>query len=422
VTGRSSGRWLIWSLLGLALLMRLTWASLASTQLWFDHIFTDATAMGLLEGRGFTVSLTPPYDPAIFRTPGYSFFLAGIYGVFGHSVRAAFFANAFIDTASCYLLYRLARQFLSPRVALFALFVAATYPFTIYAVGSLSPETLLVFLGLLFTTVVTEWSWTEGAKRPLGMALWPAGIIVGVLAWIKPVFLPLPLFLFAFELIRGRSLKSALGRAVTVGTVAAVIFLPWVVRNFREFGRPVLAGEMGLVVWHGTLDFEPERDEMVKERFAAAPKKSLDRYEATREVFADSRLLLRRDRVFLDRGLARIRERPVKAALWDPLRRIPRLWISTTFVTGPAVIGWGAAVACVGYLVLAFAGAWSLRGRLRDLAPLFILPALLTAVYAVFHVEARYTLPARPTLLLLAGVALAVLGGWALKRAGYLRE
>jgi len=171
VTGRSGGHWLIWSLLGLALLVRLSWASLASTQLWFDHIFTDATAMGLLEGRGFTVSLTEPYDPAIFRTPGYSFFLAGIYGVFGHSVRAAFFANALIDTLSCYLLYRLARQFLSPRTALFVLLVAVTYPFTIYAVGSLFPETLLVFLGLLFTSVVYEWSWQEGVKRPLGFAL-----------------------------------------------------------------------------------------------------------------------------------------------------------------------------------------------------------------------------------------------------------
>jgi len=228
---------------------------------------------------------------------------------------------------------------------------------------------------------------------------------------VKPVFLPLPLFLIVFELIRGRSLKSALGRAVAVGAVAGVIFLPWVVRNFREFGKPILAGEMGMVVWHGTLDFEPGRDEMVKEYFAAAPKKNQDHTEATREVFADSHLLLKRDREFLDRGLSRIRERPVKAALWDPLRRIPRLWISTTFLIGPAVIGWGAAVACVGYLVLAIAGAWSLKGRLRDLAPLFILPALLTAVYAVFHVESRYTLPARPTLMLLAGVALAALLG-----------
>ena len=76
---------ILYALLLLALLLRVGWAMVAGTELWFDHIFTDATAMGLLEGRGFTVSLEPPYDPAIFRTPGYSFFLAGIYGVAGHS-------------------------------------------------------------------------------------------------------------------------------------------------------------------------------------------------------------------------------------------------------------------------------------------------------------------------------------------------
>ena len=65
-----------------------------------------------------------------------------------------------------------------------ALFVAATYPFTIFAVGSLSPETLLVFLGLLFTTMVSNWSWQEGVKRPLGLALWPAGVMAGALFFI----------------------------------------------------------------------------------------------------------------------------------------------------------------------------------------------------------------------------------------------
>ncbi len=399
------------ALLGLALMLRVAWAALASTELWFDHIFTDATAMGLLEGRGFTVSLSAPYDPAIFRTPGYSFFLAGLYGLVGHSVRAAFFANAIIDTLSCLLIYRMARQFFSPRTALVALFVAATYPFTIYAVGSLSPETLLVFLGLLFTSLVCNWSWREGRKRPLGLSLWPAGVVAGALFWIKPVFLPLPAFLFAFELLRNRSVRSALGRAFTVGLVGGTLFLPWVVRNTVEFGKPILAGEMGMVVWHGTLDFAEERDEMVKENFAIAPKKDQDRYEATREVFADSHRLLERDRVFLDRGLSNIKAGPVRALLLDPLRRIPRLWISTTFLTGPAIIGIFAAIACIGYLVFALAGGYVLRGRLSELAPLFILPALLTAVYAVFHVEARYTLPARPTLILLAAVALAALLG-----------
>ncbi len=334
-----------------------------------------------------------------------------LYGIVGHSVRAAFVLNALLDALSCLLLFNLARGLLTERRALYVLFAAVTYPFTIYAVGSLSPETVLIFLGLLFTKLVSDWTWQEGTRRPLGLALWPAGVVFGLLLWVKPVFLPLPLFLLLAEWVRGRTFSSALGRAVVVGLVGGVIFLPWLIRNQREFGRPVLAGELGMVVWHGTLDFSPERDEMVESKFKAASRRGEDRYEATRRVFADSHHLLEQDRIFLDRGLSRIRERPFKAALLDPLRRIPRLWISASFLSGPAWIGWGAAAGCVGYLLLALYGAVTLKGTLRELAPLFVLPVLLTAVYAVFHVEARYTLPARPTLLFLAGIALATLIG-----------
>ena len=70
-------------LLIVALALRISWALLANTELWFDHVFTDVTARSLLAGRGFTASLAPPFDPAVFRTPGYSVFLALVYGTLG---------------------------------------------------------------------------------------------------------------------------------------------------------------------------------------------------------------------------------------------------------------------------------------------------------------------------------------------------
>ena len=75
------------TLLVLGLGVRLAWALFASTELWFDHVFNDATAWSFAEGRGFTASVEAPYDPAIFRTPGYPAFLGVVYALFGHSVR-----------------------------------------------------------------------------------------------------------------------------------------------------------------------------------------------------------------------------------------------------------------------------------------------------------------------------------------------
>jgi len=398
-------------LLLLAAGARLAWALVAGTELWFDHVFNDVTAWSMAQGNGFTASLAPPFDPAVFRTPGYSAFVAAIYAVAGHSVRAVFVAQALLDTVSCLLLWRVADRRFGPRVGRFVLFLAATYPFTIHMTGRLSAETLLVFLCVLLVALLDAWPRRGDLRSVIAV-----GVLAGALAWVKPVFLPLPAFILVAEWNRGRTLRTAILRSAIVGGLMAVLFLPWVARNVSAFGRPILAGEIGLVVWHGTHDFGADRDRMVTESFESMPDDETDRYEATRARFADSHRLLEADRRFLERGIEAIRERPVKAALLDPLRRIPRLWISTTWTLGPRWIGWGAATACVGYLILAALGALSLRGRLRELSAFWVLPALLTSVYALIHVEARYTIPARPTLLVFAGVALAFAADRILRR------
>jgi hypothetical protein len=414
---RSPGR-IELGLLVLALTFRLGWALAAGTDLWMDHVFNDATAVSLAEGRGFTAAAEgEPHDPAVFRTPGYPAFAAGVYLLAGHSVRAVFVAQAVLDVLSCLILWRLAVRRLGGRTACFVLFLAATYPFSVYAVGTFSPETLLVFLGLLLVAVVDSWRERGDAARVVA-----AGVLGAALAWVKPVFLPLPLFLVLTERLRGRTWRLSLVRPVAVGAVTLLLFAPWVIRNALAFDRLVLAGEAGLVVWHGTYDFEERRDAMIESRFAADDAKGEDRYEVTRKRFTDSASLLESDRDFLRRGLARIRERPLKGLLLDPLRRVPRLWVSTSFVGGPSWFGLLAAAGCVGYLLLGAVGLVCLRGRIRGLSAFWTLPLLLTAVYAAVHVEARYTLPARPSLLLLGGAGLTWLLGKVLLRGRSTEE
>ena len=85
-------------------------------------------------------------------------------------------------------------------VARFTFFLAATYPFFIWSVGTFSPETLLVFLATLLLWLVDRWKETGDRRR---VAL--AAVVAGLLVWVKPVFLPLPLFLLLTERIRGRN-------------------------------------------------------------------------------------------------------------------------------------------------------------------------------------------------------------------------
>jgi 4-amino-4-deoxy-L-arabinose transferase-like glycosyltransferase len=400
-----------WGLVALALLLRLAWAAVASTELRLDHVFTDATARGLAEGRGFTCSLEPPYDAAVFRTPGYSAFVALIYSLTGPAVRAVFFVQAVLDTLTCVAVGALARKRLGERAALFALALSATYPFLIHMVGRLSAETPMILLVTLFVIGLDDLPERAAWGRTAAL-----GVLLGVIAWIKPVVLPLPALVLAAEWLRGRTLRTAFLRAALIGGVTVVLFAPWVLRNVEAHGRPLLAGELGIVVYHGTHDFSDDRDAMIAQGFAdedalaAAAGNAGDsaaRYEAVRQLFARSEELLARDARFLEKGLERLRAEPLRGFLLDPLRRVPRLWVSTTYVGGPAWVGWGAAAGCIGYLLLAAAGLYHLRGSWRELAAWWTVPVLVTAVYAVLHVEARYSLPGRPEMLLLGAAALA---------------
>ena len=389
------------ALLFLALALRGAYVSAVDTTLWFDHVFNDATAMGLLEGRGFTVSLVPPYAPGIFRTPGYPAFLALVYGAVGHSVRAGLWAHALLDTASCWLLFRLAARRVAPGAARAVLLLAATYPFFVHATGLLSTETLSTFLCLVLLAAFEAWPMERGWGRVVA-----AGVVLALLGWVKPVFLVLPPFLVVAERARGRSWRTSVTRCAVVGGLAIAAIAPWAARNQQQLGRPVLAGELGIVVWHGTLDFEDGRDPATRASFDRAQSRRSVHYEDARAWYADPVAELAQSDEYVRAAFDRMRARPFGAFVLDPLRRVPRLWISTSYAIGPRWVGAGAAAACAGYLLLAVVGLVRLRHRLRELAAWWVLPIQLTLVYAALHVEARYTLPARATLLLLAGVGL----------------
>lgn len=93
-------------------------------------------------------------------------------------------------------------------------------------------------------------------------------------------------------------------------------------------------------------------------------------------------------------------------------RRLAYLWGTADF--SPTGKSWSSSAHRLAQLqygllaVLVLAGL-AVRRRLvvRDW-PLWITAAYLTVLHLVFHVEGRYTLPARPALLVYAGVAVAV--------------
>ena len=120
-----------------------------------------------------------------YMAPGYPYFVAGIYKMFGSS---NYFAVAFIqillDTLLCLLLFFLGKWLFNKRVGLLAAFFAAFYrPSIFYSVPLLS-DSLILFLNI-FTIFIIYWALREKDYKRWILV----GLVLGLAALVKPTIL-----------------------------------------------------------------------------------------------------------------------------------------------------------------------------------------------------------------------------------------
>jgi 4-amino-4-deoxy-L-arabinose transferase-like glycosyltransferase len=190
----------------------------------------------LVEGLGYS-RLWPDgiLRPAGTQMPGTSLFIAIGLLIFGKHPYSAYLMAVLISSASVPLMYVFARRFASNGAAIIAAVACMLYPtWAFYSTSSLS-EPFFVPL-LLLALLVTSIAFESAEWLP---ALW-AGLAWGTAALVRPHAVPMAMLVSAYLLWRKgwrHSVLVALGCALVVG--------PWVMRNQRMFGSPVLATESG---------------------------------------------------------------------------------------------------------------------------------------------------------------------------------
>jgi 4-amino-4-deoxy-L-arabinose transferase-like glycosyltransferase len=226
-------------LYGLATLIRLAIAvlrGLNTTPPIGDEWGYYILAHRMIEGLGYT-RLWPDgiLRPAGTQMPGTSLFMALGLLIFGKHPYSAYLMAVLISSASVPLMYFFARRFASNRVAITAALGCMLYPtWAFYSTSSLSEPFFipLLLLALLLTAVAFE-------STELRMALW-AGVAWGAAGLVRPHAVPMAMLVSAYLLWRKGWRQSAL-----VGLGCALVVGPWVIRNHRMFGSPVLATESG---------------------------------------------------------------------------------------------------------------------------------------------------------------------------------
>jgi 4-amino-4-deoxy-L-arabinose transferase-like glycosyltransferase len=321
---------------------------------WLDHRVYGIVVGGLL-------------TPVDLRAPGYPAFLVAVYALFGRKDTAILVAQAALDLATCFLVAALAAA-LAPRVtrrrvALAALWLAATCPFVAnYAAVPLS-EVLATFLTAAALLVLARAAPPEelapdGVERPAFHSLrWLlAGLLVGLGTLVRP---EAPLLLVAAALVlavRWRQPANWPRLIRVVALLGAGLFLPllpWAARNWRVLHRVQflaprysnLPGEVvprGFYAWTNTwlvrfrdvylVPWKLEDEPIYIEDLPAAAFDSPQERERIAALLAQYNengvISPELDQQFGELARERTARHPLRTYAWVPLDRVATLWFT----------------------------------------------------------------------------------------------
>jgi Dolichyl-phosphate-mannose-protein mannosyltransferase len=434
----------------------------AALRFWMFRVFFEANgdtlvyggiAKNLLQHRGYGLTLaTGETFPTLIRLPGYPFFLALCFKLFGmENYASAVFLQILLDLASCLLLADFVRRIAPPafasRAAHATLWLAALCPFTaIYAANPLTEGPTLFALSLALWAVALfqqhpRWATALAFTFAVTFAalLRPDGVLAAV-AFGPAMLLPL----------RGAS-AAARARIARIALVCLLLalapFTAWTLRNWRVFhvvqplapksatdpGDPVYPGwERWVKTW--CLDFVSTYS-----IYWNVPDNALDTTQLPARAFdspaqynqtatlADEynrggfNLTASLDAGFERLAQQRIATHPVRYYLWLPLGRVFDMWLRPRVENLPIDLDWWVyahhraetrfsyAYAALNALYLLL-GIWGLFLRPRMAIWLFAYMLLRSAMlFTICPPEARYTIECFPMLFALGGVAIGSL-------------
>ena len=402
-------------ILAIALVLRLIWV-LSVHPNPIDGRFDDtawyrSAAHYFANGDGYVNPFTG--TPTAAWPPGYPVALGLVFARFGEGLAQTFAFNIILSLATIVLVYCIGLRLLDQRSALIGAGAMAVWPGQVYFSSLTLSEPLFTFLfvlGVLLIVLVPD------AGRWRGPMLLALGAVVAAAALTRgQAVLLLPLALIGWGLAGYRWRPALLWLSLSA-VVTAALLAPWVARNQRQLGSPVLiATNFGPNLWIGNHEGasgrmattepappQPERGTLTQPEYEV---------EADQLAFREAwSYMLRHPREELRLSAIKTRatyESDATALDWNAAYR-PGFYITDSveeWLRGAANGFW--------YAVLAFAtlGLISIRGRLlRDMSG--ILPAMIlmwTAGHIVFFGDSRFHYPIAFCFALLGARGLLVL-------------
>ncbi|MDO8499687.1 MAG: glycosyltransferase family 39 protein [bacterium] len=194
----------------------------------YDNIAKNIVQHGVYKER---LDASYAKDMSIQRAgPGYEYFLAGIYRIFGYHYEMVWFLQALLHTFTAWLIYLITSKVFDLKnddlPAVIATIIFGLHPDLIEISAMLMTETLFLFLiTLVVYSFVKTFHRTESWLNAccLGFAL-----AVGIL--VRPTILLFAPIILALYFIRHRGAQAAIFMAIIV-----LALIPWTVRNYQIY-------------------------------------------------------------------------------------------------------------------------------------------------------------------------------------------
>jgi 4-amino-4-deoxy-L-arabinose transferase-like glycosyltransferase len=384
-------RWfLVIAALGLAL--RLAYAVAIEPVLIYDALEYHQYAENLVKTHHYFATVwSSPNAPraGMFyssRAPGYVFFVAAVYELFGVNDRAVGVAQAGLDFLSGVLVFLIALNWLAPRPALLAYLA---YQVLLVQVPMLMSEAFFLPPFLLSLCVLC------GPRARSRWWLGASGLAWGVIILTKPeavIFVPL---IVGHLIWKERTARGAVN-ALTWLMLAGLVIAPWLMRERAVHGRFIwITTRGGMTFFDG--NYLPIDKRQV---FALGDQRGLD------EAGMD-RLFYRVTLDYLEAHPAHYFKMCFKRA--RVLLNLETYNGMERFFMAPLLTGTGAgktALAFIGYylflasrlvMVLGAIGAIASWRRWRELAVLYAVPLVIILFhFTLFLGKPRYLVPAYP--------------------------
>jgi hypothetical protein len=231
------------SLLGLVFLATICYAFWFQIPPQVDAHGYDSIGWNLATGNNYRTDASSVLskDGAIVSLgPGYEFFLAAVYLVFGHGYAYVWVLQAALHTVNTWFVYRIAEQLLIGRekTGAFALIGAALFglhPDLIQIAAMLMTETLFIFCLLGAAYYAVQFIANSKASHCLS-----AGIFLGLDVLIRPTAL---LFIFLFLAVIIWKKRPRLLAAIIL--LQILIIGPWTMRNYVVYQKFIFTTTAG---------------------------------------------------------------------------------------------------------------------------------------------------------------------------------